>query len=88
MINEVKTLDQSIAEQANGVIIYLNNVSAVRELKQILSQDRQGANKVYLIPDIKDWYVKIELAGSYAFADSTILSKLRAVSGVTQIKEI
>ncbi|HCU59330.1 MAG TPA: DNA polymerase III subunit alpha [Alphaproteobacteria bacterium] len=88
LIESVKTLDEAIAQSANGVIIYLNSIDAVQGLKQILSQDKQGANKVYLIPEIKGWDVKIELSGGYAFADPAILSKMRAVAGITQIKEI
>ena len=88
MINEVKTLDQAIAEQAKGVIIYLNTVSASHEVQKILAADKKGANKVYLVPEVNGWDIKMELEGGYAFYDTTILSKLRAVPGVTQIKEI
>ena len=48
MINSVETLDQAIANVANGLIIYINNVAAVRQIKEILSKDRNGTNKIYI----------------------------------------
>lgn len=87
MINSVETLDQAIANVANGLIIYINNVSAVPQLKEILSRDRNGTNKIYIKPEHPEWDVRIELAGGFAFMND-IISKIRAVSGVTTIKEI
>ena len=88
MINEVKTLDEAIAEQAKGVIIYFNSVPAVKEIKQILSTDKKGANKVYLVPEVQGWDVKMEINSTFAFYDTSIISKLRNVAGVTNVKEI
>lgn len=87
MINSVETLDQAIANVANGLIIYVNNVSAVSQLKEILKKDRNGTNKIYIKPEHPEWDVRIELAGGFAFMND-IISKIRAVSGVTTIKEI
>lgn len=87
-IDELKNLDEAIAEQAKGAVIYVNNAVAVPEIKKILSADKRGANKVYIIPEVKGWDVKIELAGAFAFYDTSILSKLRAVEGVSDVKEI
>ncbi len=88
MINEVKSLDEAIANNAKGIIISINNVAAVAQLKQILQKDKKGANKVYIVPEIEGWDIKIELAEGYAFYDPSIISNLRAVLGVTNIKEI
>ncbi|MBP5615725.1 MAG: DNA polymerase III subunit alpha [Alphaproteobacteria bacterium] len=88
MINEVKTLDTAIAEQAKGVVIYLSTDDAAKAVKQILSTDKQGANKVYIVPQIAGWDVKMEVPGGFQFFDTSIISKLRAVDGVTDIKEI
>ena len=88
MINEVKTLDAAIAEQARGVVIYLSTTDAVKAVKQILSTDKQGANKVYIVPEIVGWDVKMEVPGGFQFFDTSIISKLRVVDGVTDIKEI
>lgn len=87
MINSVETLDQAIANVANGLIIYINNVAAVRQIKEILSKDRNGTNKIYIKPEHPEWDVRIELPGGFAFVND-IIGKVRAVSGVTTIKEI
>ena len=88
MINSIKKLDEAIAEQAKGLIITLSDVSAIVELKDILKSDKRGTNKIYIIPELKDWDVRIELLDGYAFSDTDILSKIRAISGVVSVKEI
>lgn len=88
MINSVQTLDQAIAEQAKGWEISLDNISAVSEIKKLLYTDRRGSNKVYLIPEIDDWDVRIELDGGYAFADNMMLTRLKSIPGVTHVKEL
>ena len=88
MINSVKTLDEAIAEQAKGIIINISDINAVGAVKQILQNDRQGTNKVYIVPEVADWDVRIELNGGYAFYDINLIGKLRAISGVSNVKEI
>ena len=88
MINAVKTLDEAIAEQAKGLIINITNIDAVAAVKDILQKDKQGANKIYIVPEITDWDVRIELSGGYAFYDVNLISKIRAVPGVSSVKEI
>lgn len=87
MINSVETLDQAIADVANGMIIYVNDTSAIKPIKEILSKDRNGTNKIYIKPEHPEWDVRIELPGGFAFIND-IISKVRAISGVTTIKEI
>ena len=88
MINSVKTLDEAIAEQAKGVVISLDNVAAVSEIRKVLCSDMRGVNKVYLEPELQDWDVRIELSGGYAFSDNMMLSKLKNIPGVVSVKEI
>ncbi len=88
MINSVKTLDEAIAEQARGLIINVTNIDAVMAVRDILKQDRQGANKIYIVPETTDWDIRIELSGGYAFYDVNMIGKLRAISGVSSVKEI
>lgn len=88
MMNTIEILDKAISEVANGLIIHISNKSAIAPLKEILLQDRKGRNKVYIKPDDKDWDVRIELAGGFAFAGDDILSKIRNISGISSIKEI
>ena len=88
MINSVETLDKAISEVANGLIICINNTSAISPLKEIVNRDQRGKNKIYIVPDNDNWDVRIELDGTYAFADQEFLSKIRNVQGITSIKEI
>ncbi|MDR1026040.1 MAG: DNA polymerase III subunit alpha [Lactobacillus sp.] len=88
MINTVETLDKAISEVANGLVICVNNISAVSSLKEIIGKDQRGKNKIYLIPENDNWDVRIELNGTYAFADREFLSRIRSVQGVTSVKEI
>ena len=87
MINSVMTLDEAIAEQAKGLVISLDNIAAVSEVRKVLSRDNRGVNKVYLVPEIDDWDVRIELNGGYAFSDNLMLTKLKNIPGVTSVKE-
>lgn len=88
MINSVKKLDDAIAEQAKGLIITVGSVSAVKQLKEILQTDKKGTNKVYIIPDIPDWDLRMELPDGYAFYDTGIIGKIRNIAGITDVKEI
>lgn len=87
MINSVETLDKAISEVANGLVIDINNIEAVNGLKNILSRDRNGKNKIYIKPEHQDWDIRIELSGGFAL-DTGILSQIRNVPGVTAVKEI
>ena len=87
MINHVDTLDKAIGEVANGLEISINDSSAAGPLRQILSRDRNGKNKIYIKPDNNEWDIRITLPGGYAlFGD--ILSQIRALPGISMIKEI
>lgn len=87
MVNSVETLDKAISDVANGLEISLTDISAVARLKDILGRDRNGKNKIYIRPDNDNWDIRIELKGGYAlFGD--VLSQIRAVSGISSVKEI
>lgn len=88
MINSVKSLDTAIAEQARGLVIGVSNVTAVPQISALLKKDKKGANKVYIVPENKEWNVRIELEGGYAFVDTALFGKLRAISGVSTVKEL
>lgn len=87
MINSVETLDKAIADVANGLEISIGDVGAVSQLRQILSGDRNGKNKIYIKPDNDNWDIRIELKGGYALYGD-ILSRIRSLAGITSVKEI
>ncbi|MBP3545936.1 MAG: DNA polymerase III subunit alpha [Alphaproteobacteria bacterium] len=88
LINSVETLDKAIADVSNGIIIHISDIMAVHPIREILQKDRNGPNKVYIKPENNEWDIRIELPGGFAFADDGIISKIRAVKGVTTVKEI
>ena len=87
MINTVETLDQAIADVADGLEIYINDAATVRLLKQILDKDRNGRNKIYIKPDNDNWDIRIVLNGGFALYGDT-LSQIRALPGISKVKEI
>jgi len=87
MINTVELLDAAIADIANGIEIYINDLSAVAELRRILQKDRNGKNKIYINPVSDDWDIRIMLKGGFALAGS-VVSDIRSVPGVCNIKEL
>lgn len=87
LINTVELLDAAISEAANGLELYINNTAAVSGLKQILSKDRNGKNKIYIIPENDNWDIRIILPGSYALYGDTV-AKIRALAGISKIKEL
>lgn len=87
MINAVKTLDEAIAEQAKGLVVTISDAGAVEQVAALLKKDRKGANKVYIVPENKAWDVRILLGDTYAFADTSLFGQLRAIPGVTGVKE-
>ena len=87
MINTVELLDQAIAAVANGLEISINNISAVPALKQILQKDRNGRNKIYIKPENDTWDIRISLNDGFALYGD-IIPQIRAVAGVSHIKEI
>lgn len=88
LVNDIESLDEAIAKQAAGIIIYIDNMQAVPEISRILSTDKQGTHKVYLVPKVSGWDLRFELKKGYAFFDTNIISKLRSVTGISDIKEI
>jgi hypothetical protein len=68
-------------------VITIANAAAIPEVRKILNADRRGVNKIYLVPEMDEWDVRIELEGGFAFFDSMMLSKLRSVAGVASVKE-
>ena len=88
MIDSVETLDQAIANSANGLEIQISNIDAISPLKQILQSDRNGKNKIYIIPENQEWDIRIQLAGGFAFASPDFLSRIRNIPGISNIKEL
>ena len=79
MISNIETLDKAIADVAKA---------AVRPVKEVLSRDKKGPNKIYIKPDNDEWDITIELPGGYAFTSGNIISQLKSIPGVSAVKEM
>ena len=88
IFNMVKTLDDVITENSKGLIIEINDISAVRPIREILSHEHYGNYKVYIKPVLDDWNVRIQLKNGYAFDNGGLLTNLRNLPGVTSVKEL
>ena len=88
IFDTVKTLDAEITENSKGLIIAVDNVSAVRPIREMLSHEHYGPNKIYIKPALEDWEVRIQLKGTYALDNGSLMTNIRAIPGVTDVKEI
>ncbi len=88
LISNIETLDKAIANISSALVISIDNIIAIKKIKDILSHDNKGLNKIYLKPDNDEWDITIELPGGYAFSDGSLISQIKSVPGVSQVKEI
>lgn len=88
VFNVVRTLDSEITENSKGLIIEINNVSAIRPIREALSREHYGNYKVYIKPELSDWDVRIQLKNGYALDNGGLLTTIRAIAGVSSVKEL
>ncbi|MBP1532436.1 MAG: hypothetical protein ILA52_02945, partial [Alphaproteobacteria bacterium] len=88
MFNIIKTLDEEITENSKGLIIEINSVSAVRPIREILSHEHYGQYKIYIKPVLEEWDVRVQLKNGYALDNGSLLTSIRAVPGVSFVKEL
>ena len=88
LFNVIKSLDEAITENSKGLIIYINNAEAVPALRKLLSRERFGMNKIYIKPQMEDWDVRIQLKDGYALDNGQLLTSIRAIAGISLVKEV
>ena len=84
----VRTLDEQITYNSKGLVIGISDVAAVRPIREMLSHEDYGPYKIYIVPEIDDWDVRIQLKNSYALDNGKLMTAIRAISGVTLVKEL
>ncbi len=87
LAQEISALDQAAAKTSGGIKVYFADVSPVAEVKTLLSKEARGKGRVILVPQTEQGEVEMLLKGSYALSPS-LLSGLRAVQGVRELREI
>lgn len=85
--NNIKTIDNAIAEIANGLIIGVNNIEAVKKIKEIALKNRKSRNKIYIKVEHQSWDIRIELKNGFEFFGDTI-SQIKNIAGVSFVEEI
>ena len=88
MFNIIKTLDEEITENSKGLIIEINNITAVRPIREILSHEHYGQYKIYIKPVLEEWDVRVLLKNGYALDNGALLTSIRAIPGVSLVKEL
>ena len=88
MFNVIKTLDEAITENSKGLEIAVDDVAAIRPIYQALAHEHYGTNKVYICPVLDDWDVRIALKNGYALDNGNLLTTIRAIAGVSSVKEL
>lgn len=88
LFNSIKTLDTAIAETSKGLEIVVNDMAAVKPIYQTLVREHFGANKIYIRAILPEWDVRIALPKNYALDNGDLLTGLRAIAGVAEVKEI
>lgn len=88
LFNVIKSLDEAITENSKGLIIIIDNAEAVKPLRQLLSREHFGTNKIYIKPQLEDWTVRIQLKDGYALDNGQLLTSIRAIAGVSLVKEV
>ena len=84
----VKTLDAEITENSKGLMIEITDVAAVRPIREMLSHEHYGPNKIFLKPILDDWEVRIQLKGTYALDNGSLMTRIRGITGVSVVKEL
>ncbi|MBR6355992.1 MAG: DNA polymerase III subunit alpha, partial [Alphaproteobacteria bacterium] len=85
---KVKTLDAEITENSKGLVVEIADAAAVRPIRELLAHEHNGTNRIFIKPQLDDWEVRIQLKGTYALDNGELMTNIRAVSGVTVVKEI
>ena len=88
LFNVIKTMDETITENSKGLVIYIDNVAAVAPLRQLLSREHFGPNKIYLKPELEEWDARIQLKDGYALDNGNLLTAIRAIPGISLVKEV
>lgn len=88
IFNIIRTLDEEITANSKGLVIEINNVSAVRPIRQLLAYEHTGNYKIYIKPELDDWDTRILLKRGYALDNGDLLTAIRGISGVSSVKEL
>ena len=88
IFNIVRTLDSVVTENSKGLIIEINDIAAIRPIREALSREHYGNYKIYIKPLLEDWETRILLKNGYALDNGNLLTTLLSINGVSSVKEL
>ena len=88
IFNIVRTLDSVVTENSKGLIIEINDIAAIRPIREALSREHYGNYKIYIKPILEDWETRILLKNGYALDNGNLLTTLLSINGVSSVKEL
>ena len=83
---EVEYLADVMANTATTLIVNLEKVEAVQEIKKVLTKVPAGKSKIFLILKTTDYNVEFELPTHYTITPD-VIDNLSRISGVQEVKQ-
>ena len=80
-------LDEAVAQGMTGFRIYLEDDTALANLRSLIERQGKGRGRLSVVVDAGDVEVEIALPGSFALSPAT-RAAIKAVAGVAQVEEV
>ena len=83
----ITSLDQEAAKAAAGLKIHIRDIDPINDLRNLISKEPRGRNRISIVSHIGSREVEIGLKDGIALG-SKFMGALRTVSGVVEVEEI
>jgi DNA polymerase-3 subunit alpha len=83
----IQRLDEAVAQGMTGFRIYLEDDTALGNLRSLIERQSKGRGRLSVVVDAGDQEVEIALPGSFALSPAT-RAAIKAVAGVAQVEEV
>lgn len=84
---EIQSLDKAAAKTAAGLKIFIQDVSPLPAIKEIVHREPPGRGRIVLVPRVDGSEIEIMLKAGFAISPKTV-GILRATPGIVEIQEI
>ena len=85
-ITDVAYLSEAMAQTNTTLIIHLQEVKAIEEIKKLLEKVPKGHSKIFLILKTEEYNVEFELPERYTLTPD-VLDGLSQIMGINEIKQ-
>ena len=87
LANRIVSLDEATAKSSAGLKIYSNNITALRDIKEVLANEGMGNGTVSLVSTIDMQEITTELPGNFP-SSPAMAQALKAITGVDDVREV